>query len=159
MIAIKIKKKEGEGGEVVKRKRRNIKEWPPSNESGVFLRTFQSTMISKFPSLAFPWTSHTAWGTTSQEIGPKMCREKSAAFKVVVKGRLPLCLSTTARSTNVQRSTFTPIVCLWVHLALSWRVHSQCGVCFSEEWNLPHALNNSCTAMSHWVCALHCRAK
>lgn len=38
-------KEEGQGGE----KEENIKEWLPSNENELVLRTFQSAMISKFP--------------------------------------------------------------------------------------------------------------
>lgn len=116
---------------MVRRRRRNIKEWPPSNESGLFLRTFQSTMISRFPSLASLKQVTLPPAPHLRKLTQRCVGRKSAAHKAVVKGSPALCLWTTVRSTNIQRLTFTPTVCLWVRLALSWRVHTADLVCVS----------------------------
>lgn len=103
-----FKEEEGQGEGEEGEKEENIKEWLPSNENELVLRTFQSARISTFPHRATTLNkSHCLGcyipGNWSMDVQGESLQGMPGAYKVV-KGSLPVCLSSTGSGPNIQGS-------------------------------------------------------
>lgn len=136
----------------IRRKReKKIKEQPPSDESRLFLSSFQWP-----PSLStHPWPHwnkshclrHLIPGNWPRIVWGETLWRMPAAYKVVSKGSLPMRLCSTGRGVNIHSSDIP--VCCWVRFAPSWRVHTASFVCFSVKDEIYH--EPSMTAAQPWV--------